>query len=229
MATFPPSLRIVPLRDVRSTQASTPPSAIGPARDCVPCNVCCNGWLRTEVLGQTLSPARGGCQHVGSRGCTVHDLRPLHPCRSFFCGWVAESSPLPDWMRPDRSHVIVLFNKTTWAGRPVDVAIPVGRRIKRKALEYLKRLAEQTNRPLLFAENAAANSAGPLSDQLTYFAWGPPDFQREFARRLADGEPLWPETTPIAEAPVGETGWHDVARVSAGTRPLHQPAAEHTP
>lgn len=213
MARFKPHLKIVPVRRHGEIASSTPALLNGANRDCVPCNVCCNGWLRTEVFDQVLSPAQGGCRHVGATGCAVHATRPIHPCRSFFCGWAAEGSPLPDWMRPDQSNTIVLFNKTSWAGRPVDVAIPVGRRIKRKALDYLKRLAERTGRPLLFAENASP--AGPLSDQLTYFAWGPPAFQQEFARRISEGEPLWAEYAPLGgaqpDAAIGATR-HATAR-----------------
>jgi hypothetical protein len=51
-------------------------------------------------------------------------------------------------MKPNNAKVIVLFNQHTWRGLPVDVAVPVGKRILR-ALKWLQQFAENNNRMLL--------------------------------------------------------------------------------
>ena len=78
--------------------------------------------------------------------------RPQDPCINFNCGWVVGESPLPDWMKPDNAKVIVIFNKMNWRGLPVDVAVPVGRKIPPRALNWLKDFSQRSGRPLLFSE-----------------------------------------------------------------------------
>src|SRR5664280_2676368 len=62
----------------------------------------------------------------------VHFKRPQHPCREFICGWLIASSPLPEWMRPDKSDMIMLAANFFWHGLPVDVVVAAGDRPKRK-------------------------------------------------------------------------------------------------
>ncbi|MFN4263695.1 MAG: hypothetical protein ACK4IT_08845 [Thioalkalivibrionaceae bacterium] len=154
--------------------------------------------MRAEVLGQVLAPGHG-CRHCSPRGCAAYADRPVDPCRVFECGWLDPTSPLPEDMRPDRSGVIVLYERDHWCGLPVDVAIPVGRRIPNKSLDLLKRQAEHYRRPLLFGENATNRlplrerlATRALSVHLDYFAWGPAGFQQEYAHRIREGLPLWP-------------------------------------
>lgn len=99
-----------------------------------------------------------------------------------------EGSPLPDWMKPDNAKVIVLFNQHRWRGLPVDVAVPVGRRIPPRALHYLQQFAQTHNRMLLYSEQIVEN--GKFTRQQTVAAYGPPEFQQEMAERAARGEAL---------------------------------------
>lgn len=99
-----------------------------------------------------------------------------------------EKSPLPEWMKPDNAKVIVLFNQHRWHGFPVDVAVPVGRRIPPRALKWLQQFAEQNNRMLLYSEQIMEN--GAYTRQQTVSAYGPPEFQQEMAERAARGEGL---------------------------------------
>jgi hypothetical protein len=99
-----------------------------------------------------------------------------------------EGSPLPDWMKPNNAKVIVLFNEYNWRGYPVDVAVPVGKRIPPRALQWLQRFAEANNRMLLYSEQIVEN--GAYTKQQSVSAFGPPEFQREMEERAARGEPL---------------------------------------
>ena len=82
-------------------------------------------------------------------------------------------------MKPDNANVIVLFNQYSWRGYPVDVAVPVGRRIPPRALTWLQQFAEQNQRMLLYSEQIVAN--GVHTRQQSVSAYGPPEFQQEMA------------------------------------------------
>ena len=100
-----------------------------------------------------------------------------------------DHSPLPEWMKPNNSKVIVLFNQHSWRGLPVDVAVPVGRRIPPRALNWLRQFAESRNRMLLYSEQIVEN--GAYTKEQAVSAFGPPEFQREMAERSARGEKLF--------------------------------------
>ena len=119
-------------------------------------------------------------------GCNDYANRPVDPCVHFICGWRMDGSPLPEWMKPNNSKVIVLFDQSRWRGLPVDVAVPVGKRIPPRALEWLQQFAEKNNRMLLYSEQIVEN--GVYTNQQSVSAFGPPEFQQEMAERAARGE-----------------------------------------
>lgn len=129
------------------------------------------------------------CLHSTGQGCDSYASRPVDPCVSFMCGWVIEGSPLPEWMKPSNAKVLVLFNKLTWAGRPVDVAVPVGRRIPPRALNWLKQFAQQHRRPLIYTEQLGEQ--GRYSRVQAMFGHGPPEFQTQVAEWVESGKKLW--------------------------------------
>jgi hypothetical protein len=153
-------------------------SAEGHARTCDECTACCDGWLKINVYGTHVYPGMP-CRHSSSHGCTIYDDRPRDPCREFICGWLTPTSPLPDWMRPDKAQVIMLPANFTWQGRPVDVAVAVREAITPRALEWLKGFSLSQKRMLLYQIND------------DWFAFGPPAFQREMRDRLRNGEKPW--------------------------------------
>ena len=82
------------------------------------------------------------CPHSTGKGCDDYENRPVDPCENFNCGWIIPNSPLPDWIKPNNAKVIFIFDKLKWNGIPVDLAIPVGKRIPPRSLEWLKKFAE---------------------------------------------------------------------------------------
>lgn len=84
---------------------------------------------------------------------------------------------------------MVLFAKLTWQGLPVDVALPVGKRIPPRALNWLKTFAEREMRPLIWAECIEEN--GELQKAQLLYAWGPPAFQQAVQQWQAEGRKLW--------------------------------------
>ncbi len=157
-------------------------------RQCQPCTACCDGWVQMNIRGAEVSPGCP-CPHSTGKGCNDYANRPIDPCDHFNCGWVIPQSPLPNWMKPNEAKVMVLFNKLRWQGLPVDVAIPVGKRIPPRALNWLKQFAEQHGRPLLYTEQVLVN--GKFAKEQQTIAYGPPAFQQEIAARIAQGQRLW--------------------------------------
>jgi len=164
------------------------------SRQCLPCTACCQGWLSAEVLGNVLRAGKG-CPHCQVSGCGVYDIRPRDPCRTYVCSWVVENSPLPDWMRPDQSGVIVLLN-APWEGRRVITAIPAGQKIPERSLDWLKDYAQRYQRPLIYYERDMQDGK---YTELKRFAFGPPEL-RELAARLIDPD------VPGFESQVDEVG-----------------------
>jgi hypothetical protein len=92
-------------------------------------------------------------------------------------------------MKPDEARVMVLPAVRLWRGRPVDAALPVGRRIPPRALDWLKRFAASRGRLLIYVELADLPGAGPEAGHAA--AYGPPEFQAEMAALVQSGGRLW--------------------------------------
>ena len=99
--------------DARPTRGGGPVKQPNERRSCGACTACCDGWLQIDVRGHQVRPGRP-CPFRAEHGCSIYDERPQHPCREFVCGWLAASSPLPEWMRPDRSDMIMLAANFIW-------------------------------------------------------------------------------------------------------------------
>ena len=153
------------------------------ARSCQPCTACCDGWLQIRIGDVPVSPGKP-CPHSTGSGCRIYADRPVDPCVRFACGWKMGGSPLPEWMRPDNAKVIVLPDQERWHHMPVDIAVPVGKRIPPRALNWLKQFAERNSRALLYSEQIMEHGAYTARQRVT--AYGPTEFQREMAQRFAD-------------------------------------------
>ena len=113
----------------------------------------------------------------------------MEPCQSFLCGWREETSPLPDWFRPDNAKVIVLPDKFSWRGHPVDVAVPVGKRIPPRALNWLMQYAQKHQRLLVYMEQKTKDAELEKTQQC--LAYGPPLFCQEVGIMAKEGKKLW--------------------------------------
>mgnify|MGYP006865011818 CR=1 FL=1 len=148
-------------------------------RQCNPCTACCEGWVRANIRGIELYPGHSRCPHKSDEGCTDYDNRPVDPCRSFNCAWVMENSPLPDWMKPTNSKAIFVLNRLSWQGYPIDLAVPIGKKIPPRTINWLKEFSQQNTRLLLYTEQIVED--GNFIRQQKYFAFGPPAFQQQAA------------------------------------------------
>jgi hypothetical protein len=148
-----------------------------PQRQCLPCTACCGGWLYAEVNEFILRPGHA-CPHSTSQGCGIYTERPEVPCRTYVCAWVAEHSPLPDWMRPDQSGAMVLLS-LPWEGELVISAIPVGVEIPAHTLDWLLTYARTHRRPMIYYQRLVENGEFKGLKRLGY---GPPAFREKIAR-----------------------------------------------
>jgi hypothetical protein len=156
-------------------------------RQCQPCTGCCDGWLQISVEGEDYYPGKP-CIHSTGSGCDAYTTRP-QPCIDFRCAWIIPNSPLPDWMKPSNSKAVVVLNKFTWRGVPVDLAVPVGKRIPPRALNWLKEFAEKHARPLVYTEQIKEN--GQFQRQQTIYGYGPAEFREELANWSPDQIKMW--------------------------------------
>jgi hypothetical protein len=142
-------------------------------RECGACTACCDGWLKIEVRGHEVRPGKP-CPFSVDHRCSIYAERPQNPCREFVCGWLYPTSPLPEWMRPDKSNLIMLPAYSFWRGIPVDFAVAVGSQPKTKALEWLKTWSVQAKRCLVYEIDGERYTFGPVG------------FQTEFTRQFQD-------------------------------------------
>jgi len=149
----------------------------GQIRSCGNCTACCDGWLRIEVRGHQVHPGKA-CPFRVDRSCSIYEDRPQHPCREFVCGWLVASSPLPDWMRPDKSDLILLAANFVWRGLPVDVAVAAGARPKKKALDWLMKFNSERRRCLIYRRRVVCIRAAGFPNR---------DFWAHSARRYTVG------------------------------------------
>ena len=158
-------------------------------RQCLPCTACCEGWLRINVNSEEIYPGKPCSNCNTGKGCRIYESRPTDPCQSFLCGWREENSPLPDWLRPDNAKVIVLPNKFSWKGYSVDVAVPVGKRIPPRALNWLTQYAYKHQRLLVYMEQKTKDAEFDRNQEC--LAFGPPLFRQEIETRVRKGRRLW--------------------------------------
>lgn len=149
-------------------------------RSCEGCTACCDGWVRIEVDGVAVKPGHP-CPHSTGSGCRIYERRPEDPCRLFHCAWVLGEAGLPDGFHPEKVGCLVLSDRLTWRGHPVDVAVPVGDRIHPEALAWLRENAEHLSRPLVYQEELD----GPWQ------VHGPFEVQELIRQRLTNGLGLW--------------------------------------
>jgi hypothetical protein len=150
--------------------------APAPQRQCGECTACCDGWVAGVIEGHEMKPGTP-CHFRGEHNCTIYERRPQYPCRDFVCGWLQPGSPFPSDWRPDQVGVMVISMK--WRGRDAYVLRSAGRDPDEAMLAWMRELSERTHRPFFY------EVAGER------FGFGPPEFQREMAERVARGEALW--------------------------------------
>lgn len=128
-----------------------------PQRTCQSCTACCEGHLQLSK-NLTSGSEHESCVHCTQAGCNIYANRPQEPCRTFECLWLTANSPLPDWMRPDESRVIVTINRFKWNHHPVVVGLQLDPDIPDRTLRYLREWTRLAQLPLTLIDSPV-NSA----------------------------------------------------------------------
>ena len=126
-------------------------------RKCQPCTACCEGHLD---LGDDLqiSKETGSCTHCTNSGCNIYISRPKEPCQIFECLWLTEKSPLPNWMKPDQSRVIVTLNKIKQTDEIVLVALKMDAIVPPRTLDWLNEYITKHKISLTLIDTQKANT-----------------------------------------------------------------------
>ena len=158
------------------------------SRKCLPCNACCQGWLKIETPIAKASVGNA-CQHCSSMGCTIYGSRPVDPCQKFVCAWLNHDSDLPAWMRPDRSHAIVMTNRLKWKNRPVITVTYTVNPAPSETRDWLYKYSDESGMPLVSIEFLFDREKATHKKRLS--THGPQDFSLEIMDRFNRGEQLW--------------------------------------
>lgn len=116
-------------------------------RKCGECTGCCEGWLADTVWGRAMYPGKS-CYFLKNKKCSIYETRPNNPCRNFYCGWVKETE-FPDWMRPDKSGVI-LADRVTDSGEKYLMVLPTYKKIDPDVFSFLNQIKTKRNIKLIF-------------------------------------------------------------------------------
>jgi hypothetical protein len=75
-------------------------------RECGDCTKCCEGWNVFNIDGKSVKPG-SPCKFVEiGKGCSIYDVRPAYPCKSYNCEWKLDSK-IPEEFKPSVSGVII--------------------------------------------------------------------------------------------------------------------------
>ena len=125
------------------------------SRTCDGCTKCCEGWLSGEANGHAFF--RGRPCFFLNKGCTIYDSRPVEPCRSYRCAWLAEDI-FPAWMKPDLVNVIITHRKV--GDKEFYTATEAGSVLDSKVLSWLIQWALNNKQNLLYFINGGENRIG---------------------------------------------------------------------
>lgn len=159
-------------------------------RHCDGCTACCGGWLNTNVDGFELKPGTP-CKHLGETGCTIYNVRPKDPCALFACGWLLDQT-MPDWLRPDRSKVIIKPN-FVWERVTdtinVHVATAAAPRIPGKTKRFLREFALKNRCNFLCTEPVKRDRE--YVGEKRVLGLGTPEFEAEVEAWQNAGHPFY--------------------------------------
>lgn len=125
-------------------------------RKCDECSECCKGWLQGHVMGHDFYPGKK-CYYL-QNNCTIYENRPIHPCKSYDCYWLA-SDDLPMWMKPNLCKALVTQRKSIEGIIFIQV-LECGEKMDSEVLSWLIIWALNNNKNLQYQVNGGFNKIG---------------------------------------------------------------------
>lgn len=116
-------------------------------RECGDCTACCQGHLNANIHGIQMFKGRP-CHFLGEcegGGCTIYDQRPTL-CQEYQCLWKITPT-LPEWMKPNKSDVIMAFGEDEIDGELVGYITmrECNNPVRSDILNYVLRLSMEHN------------------------------------------------------------------------------------
>ena len=111
-------------------------------RSCGSCTKCCEGWLEGDAHGHDFSPGKPCYFLIQKKGCTIYSDRPEHPCRSFKCAWLADTS-VPDHIKPNVSETIFMISNQDL------ILVNAGNEAKKSTIEWAQDYSHRNNLKLV--------------------------------------------------------------------------------
>lgn len=127
-------------------------------RSCNGCTKCCEGYVTGEAKGIPFYPGKP-CHFQSCKGCSIYNDRPKL-CRDFKCVWVEQNSPLPEWMYPKVSNIIVT-RKEYGNGKDYIEITEAGDVLKAKILSWFTFYYFSTQIPIAYQIEGGWNYIGP--------------------------------------------------------------------
>lgn len=133
------------------------PDRIEMKRECGDCSMCCEGHLTANIHGIQMTKGLP-CHFLGKcdgGGCTIYDQRP-QLCQDYHCLWKITPT-LPEWMKPNKSDVIMAYNEDEMNGKQVGyLTMREGNKpIRSDILNYVVRLVLQHDMNLEYECNGS--------------------------------------------------------------------------
>ena len=128
-------------------------------RSCGECSKCCEGWISGEAYGHKFYK---GCPcFFLEKTCSIYDLRPNEPCKSYKCAWLEEEI-FPLWLKPSMSNVIITKRYRKLDNREIYYyAIDeTGKKIDSSVLNWLILFALNKNVNILYRIDGGPNRIG---------------------------------------------------------------------
>ncbi len=120
-------------------------------RECGSCSECCKGWLTGKIYDYEMSP-NYPCHFVDSNKCDgcckIYEHRP-EMCSSYKCEWLTNPLVFPEWLKPEKSKVIVTerLHEDEESGEQIPYwsVKECGQKIESTVLNYLLLLVIKNN------------------------------------------------------------------------------------
>lgn len=125
-------------------------------RQCGSCTKCCEGWLFGEAHDKKFWPGRP-CHYLSEKKCSIYDERPVDPCVTYTCAWLANED-IPGWLKPSEVNAIITF-KTVGDISYIEI-VEAGETLKSKVLSWAIMYAMQNNMNIKYAIDGGSNKIG---------------------------------------------------------------------
>ena len=125
------------------------------SRSCGECAKCCEGWLHGSAHDHAFYKGMP-CFYL-EKTCTIYDNRPVNPCQTYKCAWLAEDI-FPMWMKPHLVNAII--TRRVNGDIVYYEIVEAGGILQAATLNWLVQWALNTNNNISYHINGGANKVG---------------------------------------------------------------------